>query len=327
MENKSWMKGRSLQEKTKFAAKLLKKQAFSLLISIFYPPRIVYFLLAVLIMGPMLGPGFVLTLDMTFTPTLPAPNEASNTYFFKWFLYIVNIIIPGEIIQKILIFTILLASGLGAHRLLDESLKIKRETRKKKIKSSIGQKNSSYQISGSQLLIFKIPAYLAGVFYMVNPFTYERWMAGHYLVLAGYALIPFLLKTLIDFSNKPNKKSAIHIALWITAIGLVSIHLFVLAIILATIFITPKLTKPKNLKFASVTIVVIIVLNFYWILATITSPLISKTIDSIGQADFQAFASSGDNALEIFINVVTLYGFWLEDDGRFAISNSNLFCG
>ncbi len=262
-------------------------------------PEVGWFsLLALVIMGPMLRPGFVLTLDMVFTPKLVAPTAVSNSYLFHWLLHVVNLVLPGQVVEKLLIFAILLTGGIGMYRLMQTKA--------------------------------ELPRYFAGLFYTVNPFTYERWMAGQYLLLAGYALLPFLVAALASFCVRPGRRTAARVAGWYCAIALVSVHMLVIGSLLgAIIFVvhlfaqSPKGNYYRNMwRYGGLAVVGVVVLNSYWLagVAGGSSP-ISQTIRGIGSRDLSAFSTAGHHGL--FVNVVSLYGFWLERYGRYAMPNHN----
>jgi hypothetical protein len=134
-------------------------------------PWLEYAALAVLIMGPLLLPGYILTLDMVWTPHTPG----------------------GWLEQKILLLGIFIMAGVGAHKLVAKRM---------------GQ--------GA--------AYVAGLIFVINPFTYTRLMAGQYLVLAGYALLPWCVRALVGVLERPRPRRGIALGVWAVVIGAVSIH-------------------------------------------------------------------------------------------------------
>ena len=60
----------------------------------------------------------------------------------------------------------------------------------------------------SSFLILHSPFLFAGIFYMINPFTYDRLMAGQYNVLFGYALLPWFAGALLKFLREPDWKKS-----------------------------------------------------------------------------------------------------------------------
>jgi hypothetical protein len=261
-----------------------------------------YALVAFLISVPLLRPGYILTLDMVFTPKLAAPGSLSSSYIWQELLHLLNFVLPSQIIEKLIIFTILSLCGLGMHRLI-------------RVKSSW-------------------PKYFAGIFYMINPFTYERWMAGQYLVVAGYALLPFLIASILSLCMKPELRKVIPIVLWYSAIATVSPQNLVLGSLLGAFILTAYLlVNPSKeahyrryvLQATAVIVGGALLLNSYWLIGIVDghSP-ISQTIGAISSVDFKAFATASNPRVGLFFNVLSMYGFWLERYRRYAMPNHDL---
>src|SRR6266702_589521 len=71
-------------------------------------PFIPYALLSALILGPLLMPGFVLTMDMVFTPALHIPSHVDNTWLFYTILHVLNFVLPADFIEKFILLTVLI---------------------------------------------------------------------------------------------------------------------------------------------------------------------------------------------------------------------------
>ncbi|HUC20966.1 MAG TPA: hypothetical protein VMR98_05770, partial [Candidatus Polarisedimenticolaceae bacterium] len=144
-----------------------------------------YSLLALVILGPLLLPGYILNFDMVFAPKLDMPIKVDNLYALNVLLHVLNWLIPSMIIEKLLLFVIFVLAGVGAHRLV------------------LNADRSAWW-----------GAAFAGLLYMVNPFTYAHFMAGQYLVLAGYALLPWFTLSLWRFVNAPGWRSCLKVVAW-----------------------------------------------------------------------------------------------------------------
>jgi len=166
----------------------------------------VYMLLTLIVMAPLLRPGFILTLDMVFTPQLRMPETVTSSYIFHAALHVLNLVIPADILQKLLLCSVMLLAGIGMHRLIQAVLPLRR---------------------GAQWAL-----YVAGIFYAVNPYTYSRLMAGQYAVLLGYALLPSFVRLCIIFGRDPGIVPAIKLGVMVSIIGTVSIHTLGLAAII-----------------------------------------------------------------------------------------------
>lgn len=124
--------------------------------------------LALLLLGPALGPGYVLSYDMVWVPDLAlrpdflgvgsglpraVPSDAV--------VAVLDELIPGMVLQKLVLLGVLVLGGLGAARLTDPTS------------------------LGARLVALTIYAW--------NPFVAERLLIGHWPVLIGYAALPWLV--------------------------------------------------------------------------------------------------------------------------------------
>lgn len=124
--------------------------------------------LAVLMLGPALGRGFVLTYDMVWVPDLvlradflgvgsslprAVPSDAV--------VAILDEVVPGELLQKLVLLGALVGAGTGAAHLLRH---------------------------------LPLPGRLMAVaVYQWNPLVVERLLIGHWPVLLGYAALPWIV--------------------------------------------------------------------------------------------------------------------------------------
>src|SRR3990167_259991 len=158
-----------------------------------------YAFIALVILLPLLKPGYILTLDMVFTPKIPMPTEVGNNYLLISLLHFLNYIIPSQIIEKILLFLIIFLSGVGMHRLIPTSN--------------------------------KWPKYFAALLYIFNPFVYSRFMAGHWVLLLAYAITPFAVKSILDFFKAPDFKKSLRVLIWLILISIFSLHAIIMIFI------------------------------------------------------------------------------------------------
>jgi small basic protein len=260
----------------------------------------VYILVALLVMLPLLLPGFILTMDMNFTPTLPMPEHITSSYLFYAALHVLNLVIPGDILQKILLLTILIASGIGAHRLIRA-------------------------VEPDEKIISNWGVVTASIFYIVNPFTYSRFMAGQFAVLLGYALLPWFAHALIMFGRNPTLRRALLLGGLTTLIGIVSIHTLGELAILTAVAGCMALWKRRSqfkqyVRLGMVTLGVFIVASSYWLVPlAIGQGSTAQTIGQFTSADTQAYATVGDNVGVKTFNVLRLQGFWAEAKGLYAL--------
>ena len=269
-----------------------------------------YSVVALLVLWPLLGPGFILTLDMIFAPKIAMPETVTSSYFFRVFLHVVSLVIPSDIIEKIILFAILALSGIGAHRL-----------------------TRSLQRSDISPRIANFAAYTSGLIYMVNPFTYSRFMAGQYSVLLGYACIPFFVVALIRFLNKPQLKGAAILATLAVIVSLVSIHTLGLLLVIALFATIQSLWHNRSnvvhlrrlVGYGVVAIVAFAIASSYWLLPfAVGHGATADSIETFQTSDQSAFATGGDGVASKLIHVLRLQGFWGERNDLFIMPQDEL---
>lgn len=269
----------------------------------------IYSLLALLVLGPLVQRGYVFALDMVFAPHIRMPVGISSTYVFRALLHYLNFVLPSDIIEKILLFVILLLAGRGMHRL---ALHLN------------NKKPHSYDA---------VAAYFAGTLFMINPFTYERFMAGQYLVVFGYALLPWFTCALLHFLNDPRLRPAIFTAVWALAISIVSIHAIGFTALIAVFAVGVKLWQLRNdkqktrtlLKFAGISLAIFLLASSYWLVPLAAGKgTTAETISSFSTNDQTAFATVGQGWVGRLGNVLHLQGFWVEDTDTFTMPQANM---
>lgn len=257
-----------------------------------------YGALSLVILLPLLLPGYILSIDMVFTPHDAWPNEVTNTYPLQVLLWLFYHILPGDIIEKIILFIILLFSGVGMHKLL-------RQIKTKAILDDI----------------WRTAAYLGGIFYMINPFTYSRFMAGQWMMLLGYAFLPFFVRALIRLIALPSWRTALLTSLWVLVISFVSIHhlgiMALLGLVIGGVAVARYWQHKKQLGrvlgFAGISAGLVIVLSSFWLIpALFGHSSISQAVADFNQTDQAAFATNSRGSLGAIGDVVRLQGFWME---------------
>jgi hypothetical protein len=259
-----------------------------------------YGLLALAITLPWVVPGFILTMDLVFTPHISFPQEITNTYILQIILWMAHFVLPSDVIEKVVLLLILLLSGVGMHRVI-AALKIPQFTKE--------------QIQWG--------AYFAGIFYMFNPFIYARFMTGQWMILLGYALLPFFVHALLKLIEMPSRKTAAMLAIWSFVIISVSLHYSgIMAVLLASAAITVFIYKRENRKeiysWGGASIVAVAIVSCYWIIPS----LLGSTGAALGQFDhshFEAFRTNGQGMIGAFGEVVRLQGFWAESLQLFVL--------
>jgi len=250
-----------------------------------YFPIIFYFLISFLILLYFKG-YYILTLDMVF----PIKTFFTNNFYGftppVWGGHVLIAatfeLVPAWLLQKIYLFLIIFLSGISMHSLIDTK--------------------------------FSIPKYFAGMLYVVNPFVYVRFLAGHWFILLAYAIMPFAVKSFLDFLDNQNRKNLIKSVLLTTLVGTINSHILVLMLLVYSILVIFKLYQIKNeasiknlLRSLSIFAVLFLMLSLYWLLPVLTAK--STLIDQISRADIYTFATT-TSAFNAAFTIASMYGFW-----------------
>ncbi|QIK76290.1 hypothetical protein [Nocardioides piscis] len=125
-------------------------------------------LLGILLLGGALAPGYVLSYDMVWVPDLALTAEAWGTGSAlpravpsDAVVAVLDEIVPGALLQKVVLLGSLVVAGAGASALVDGA-------------------SVAVRLVAASLMVW-------------NPFVVERLVIGHWPVLLGYAVLPWVL--------------------------------------------------------------------------------------------------------------------------------------
>lgn len=268
----------------------------------------VYGALAVLVMAPLLMPGYVFTLDLVFTPVMPAPDAFAHDYLWEGLLHTASLVLPSQLLQKCILLSIPLLAGIGMHRLLSV------------LRAHIGE----------QGLAWTAAIYAAGILFAVNPFTYARFMTGQYAVLIGYALLPWCMLLALRFIQAPGWRSLCKLTALALVISIISIHTLGEAVIIAGavlaygLYAYPQRRK-QIVQYGAVAAAIFVAASSYWLLPLILGKSgTAATIQSFDASHAAAFATVGDSMVTRIINVLSLQGFWTEARDLYRLPQEQL---
>lgn len=293
----------------------------------------VYVVAALLILGPLLLPGYVLALDMVFTPEL-RPPVAGSSYLLQALLYGLDRLLPADLVQKLLLLVIFMLAGVGMHRLWLWLAAAGAD-------ASVGAETGAGKRPGSWPVL---APYFAGLLYVLNPFTYDRFVTGQYAVLFGYALLPWLVRAVLVMAWRPGWRTALLAAAWASAVGVVSIHSLGMAAVIAGLALVVRLwqlrrpgSEPADLagltgpvgwwqrawpllRAGLLAVAVWLLASAYWLVPALTGR--GSQVAAVGSftgADRLAFATTGEATWQRLANVLSLQGFWAERRGLFIL--------
>ena len=240
--------------------------------------------LALLVLGPLLAPGYLLLLDAPAGPNgswqslVPLPSDGlvtSSAGAGNVMRLIAEI--HSQLPSKLVIALTVAVGGIGLFRWL---------------RHKIG--------------IGFWPALVAGTFFSVNPFVYERMVSGQILLTASYAALPWALASFARVVRTGAVGDALRALAWVALIGFIDIHGGAMALVL---LVAGILFSPAALSFKFVLAALVaggfVVLNLYWIAPS----LLAAEGGRLGSGDYLAYAPRPRSAA-IFPYVFMLHGFW-----------------
>ncbi len=240
---------------------------------------------AVVVLWQMLLPGYVLTLDMTFGPVARAisftglstaawPLNALLAGFYHFF--------SGWVVEKIVLFALLFL-------LFYLPLKFY------PFASKHGER------------------YITALVFAINPFVYERLLAGQWGVLFGYTLLFPFIAGLINLAKVPERRQAIYTFLWLLAIGVFSLHFLAIGIILLVVYALVMVRNWKLVKEIALGAVLFALFSCYWLIpAALTTG--AARLSTFTSSQWSAFGTAQDPHIGLEGNVAALYGFWGEHE-------------
>ena len=255
-----------------------------------------YLGISLLVMLPLWRPGYVLTMDAVFVPhyrfsIASVPHEQAMSTL----LALLNLILPGDMIEKLVFTAILVLAGLGMHRL-------------------VTVENPTLR-------------YVAGLAAIFNPFVYDRMMYGQWSVLLGYALLPWLLASLKSALTAPEiwpVWPALRVAVWWTVITLVALPMGLIAgtaiaiVLLCHVLLVSRASRRSTVRLSVLLVGWLLLLNAYWMIAELISPVTGAArAAQFSPLELTAFATRGDPVWGSVLTVVGGYGFWAEGSTRF----------
>ncbi|NJD54451.1 MAG: hypothetical protein FIB07_16505 [Candidatus Methanoperedens sp.] len=251
----------------------------------------IFLILSLALVMDFFSPGYILTLDMIFTPDTFRISDSfyglSNQYStlpLYAFLDLIGIFLSNEIIQKLIFFLVFFVSGVSMYKLCPEEWGIGR--------------------------------YFAGFLYMINPFIYVRFLAGHWLILLAYAISPIVIKSFMDFFKNPSTKRSLYAAFLITVVFFIETHTpFLLLIVFGIFYIIKIFECGKNAqeviyisKRSLLIGLSLLLLNSYWLIPNFTGN--NTPLGEITNSDLYLFTTKHDINFNTLFTTSSMYGFW-----------------
>ena len=141
---------------------------------------------------------------------------------------------------------------------------------------------------------------------VVDPFTYERMIAGQVYLVLAFGLMPLLLSLLWQ---ERSRRRMLATGLVLALMVALSLHLaFIAGLLFLAFAISDVLARRWGdvMRLAGSGAIALLA-SSYWVPSAFRA---AGGFDRIGTADLHLFRSASDPALGLFPNLVGLYGFW-----------------
>jgi hypothetical protein len=232
-------------------------------------------LLALVVMLPVLAPGYVLSYDMVWFADLPlradalgAGSQLPRAVPSDAVVAILDEVVPGQVLQKVLLLGVLGMAGTGLMRLMPDAL----------------------------------PARLAAAaLYVWNPFVAERLVLGHWPLLLGYAALPWVVQAAVDLGRAtPRAWARLTLLLGVAAMSPIGgLMVGLVALVFAVAF------AARRRRVAIVVVLTVLAVNAPWI--------VSGLVHGGGASDPSAvemFDLQSEGRLGRLLSALTLGGIW-----------------
>jgi hypothetical protein len=236
-------------------------------------PAVWSLLLALLLLGPALAPGYVLSYDMVWVPDLAlradflglgsglpraVPSDA--------LVSVVDELVPGMLLQKLVLLGSLVSAGAGGAAL-------------------VRGRSTAARCLAASLFVW-------------NPFVVERLVLGHWPVLVGYAVLPWLLLAARRHRQDARSPAALW---WLLPLGCLSASAGI-ASALAVLVVGLSRRGRRNV----VLLVAVLAANAPWLVAGLLHAS-DATSDPVGA---EVFALRGEGSLPAPLTALGLGGVW-----------------
>lgn len=152
---------------------------------------------AMVVVGPGLGKGSLLVRDMVFVPAPPLTarllglgHENARAVPSDLVVALASQVLPGQVVQKLVLLVILVAVGVGAAALAPHGAS---------------------------------PGTAAALVAIWNPFVGERLAMGQWALLVGYAALPWVLRGVVNVTrgdvDRPSARRVLAVALVLGSLG------------------------------------------------------------------------------------------------------------
>ena len=241
-------------------------------------------LLAVMVMLPLVRPGFVLSYDMVTVPDQGLTRESlglgsalPRSVPQDAVLAVLTTVLPGAVVYRVILVLVVFAAALGAGRMLPGP--------------------AAVQV-------------VAASAYAWNAYVAERLVIGHWTLLVAYAVLPWLFRATL--SLRTGRRKSLPAALLLVAAASITPTGGVLAsaVLVLTVLVPHAGDSPVRWRLQQAAAVGgCLLLQLPWVMPAVLTP----TRLTSDPAAVELFAAHADSPLGLVGSVLTLGGIWNSD--------------
>ena len=230
--------------------------------------------LAVLMLGPALGPGYVLSYDMVWVPDLALRSDflglgsgLPRAVPSDAVVATLDELLPGALLQKAVLLAALAGGGVGVARLVP-----------------------------ADSLLARLVAVSV---YVWNPFVAERLFIGHWPVLVGYAVLPWVIQA----GRRARFEGRLPAELWLLVpLGALNASAGLVTVLVLAAFACRRQAARLNLGVA----VLSVAANAPWLVAG----LLHAGVATTSEQGVRVFGLNGEGSLPAPLAALGLGGIW-----------------
>ncbi|MCA2317924.1 hypothetical protein JF775_27110, partial [Mycobacterium sp. WUMAC-025] len=243
--------------------------------------------LALLVVGPLLAPGYLLLRDAVSTPrsylsdTALGLTSAPRATPQDFAVALASHLVDGGVVVKALLVLGLWLAGWGAARLVDVALP---------------GAGAPGQFVATTLAIW-------------NPYVAERLLQGHWSLLVGYGCLPWVATAMLTL--RAGSGSFFGLAFWTALAGLTPTGLLLAATVALVCALVPGTGRPRRWC-AAVAVGAALVAALPWLVASVLGASLTAH-SAANRLGVEAFAPRAEPGLGTLASLASLGGIWNGD--------------
>ncbi len=245
--------------------------------------------LALLIVGPLLGPGYLLLRDAVSTPrsylsdsALGLAESAPRATPQDFAVALASRVVDGGVVVKVLLVLALWLAGWGAARL---------------VQTVLPEAGAGGQVVASTLALW-------------NPYVGERLLQGHWSLLIAYGCLPWVATTMLAAraADESCRRRLLVLAFWLAVAGVTPTGLMLAATVALVCVAAPGTGLRRGLCVVA-TLAGAIVAALPWLAASALG-LWSASQNQANPFAVAAFAARAEPGLGVLGSLASLGGLW-----------------